>query len=368
MVRRLVCLSSRGTPRLARAPASRLSFTMDWAGSSSSSAGAARHLEEGREGRADRRPAAPGARPGGGARSRSTSRARFRRGGSAWAGGRSQPREGAPGPPSGEPLDAADVDGALAAVAAETRARARPSAGSAAARRCSSAPRAGPALLVELLIGEVRQGALEGLVQRGDREGRGPARRATSAGRDVRADLGELARAALEEGAAGLVALLAAAPLARRADAGEHRRATRRRRSERLGEAAFEYKLDGARIQVHKAGDEVRVFTRAAAGRDRSRARGRGVGARAAGARERSSRARRSRCGPTGGRGRSRPRCAGSAAARTSSRARRRCRFAFFFDLLHLEGEGTLDRAALRGARRAAAAARRPGARSCRAS
>ena len=30
----------------------------------------------------------------------------------------------------------------------------------------------------------------------------------------------------------------------------------------RLGEAAFEWKLDGARIQVHKIGDEVRVFTR----------------------------------------------------------------------------------------------------------
>src|SRR6266542_207520 len=29
-----------------------------------------------------------------------------------------------------------------------------------------------------------------------------------------------------------------------------------------LRDAAFEYKLDGARIQVHKAGDEVRVFTR----------------------------------------------------------------------------------------------------------
>src|SRR2546425_9964709 len=29
-----------------------------------------------------------------------------------------------------------------------------------------------------------------------------------------------------------------------------------------LGEAAFEYKLDGARIQVHKAGDQVRVFSR----------------------------------------------------------------------------------------------------------
>ena len=29
-----------------------------------------------------------------------------------------------------------------------------------------------------------------------------------------------------------------------------------------LGEASFEYKLDGARIQVHKAGDEVRVYSR----------------------------------------------------------------------------------------------------------
>jgi DNA ligase-1 len=31
---------------------------------------------------------------------------------------------------------------------------------------------------------------------------------------------------------------------------------------ERLGAAAFEYKVDGARVQLHKAGDEVRVFTR----------------------------------------------------------------------------------------------------------
>ena len=30
----------------------------------------------------------------------------------------------------------------------------------------------------------------------------------------------------------------------------------------RLGNAAFEYKLDGARIQVHKAGDEVRIYSR----------------------------------------------------------------------------------------------------------
>src|SRR6185369_16921607 len=29
-----------------------------------------------------------------------------------------------------------------------------------------------------------------------------------------------------------------------------------------LGEASFEYKLDGARIQVHKVDDEVRVYSR----------------------------------------------------------------------------------------------------------
>ena len=32
---------------------------------------------------------------------------------------------------------------------------------------------------------------------------------------------------------------------------------------ETLGEASFEYKLDGARIQVHKIDDEVRVYSRA---------------------------------------------------------------------------------------------------------
>ena len=47
----------------------------------------------------------------------------------------------------------------------------------------------------------------------------------------------------------------------------------------RLPLASFEYKLDGARVQVHKAGDEVRVFSRelndvtAARARDRGRGR-----------------------------------------------------------------------------------------------
>ena len=73
--------------------------------------------------------------------------------------------------------------------------------------------------------------------------------------------LGELARAALEEGAAGLgrfsLRLLSPVAPMLASPAGDAEEAL-----ERLGEAAFEYKLDGARLQVHRAGDEVRVFTR----------------------------------------------------------------------------------------------------------
>jgi DNA ligase-1 len=165
------------------------------------------------------------------------------------------------GPAVGEPLTLARVDEALSAVAAET------GAGSADRRLrrlralLEATDDAGRRLLVELLIGEVRQGALDGLVIEAI------ARAAGLPPSDVRRaamyapGLGELARAALEEGAAGLgrfsltllspVAPMLASPAA---DAEEV--------LERLGEAAFEYKLDGARLQVHRAGDEVRVFTR----------------------------------------------------------------------------------------------------------
>jgi len=73
--------------------------------------------------------------------------------------------------------------------------------------------------------------------------------------------IGAVARAALQQGLAGLqrfslellkpIAPMLASPAA---DVDEA--------LQRLGEAAFEYKIDGARIQLHKAGDEVRVFTR----------------------------------------------------------------------------------------------------------
>jgi DNA ligase 1 len=161
----------------------------------------------------------------------------------------------------GEPLTLADVDQALDRIAAER------GAGSAERRIAELRMllrRAGPEereFLSQLLIGELRQGALEGVLL----EAIAAAARLPAA--DVRQafmfapTIGELASAALRDGGAGLARyslrlFVPVAPmLAATADDIDAA-------MERLGRAAFEYKLDGARIQVHKGGDDVRLFTR----------------------------------------------------------------------------------------------------------
>jgi DNA ligase 1 len=115
--------------------------------------------------------------------------------------------------------------------------------------------------LSQLLMGEIRQGALEGLLLEAIA---GAAHLSPS---DIRQasmfvpSVGALARAALEEGTKGigrfsLRLFTPVAPMLANSakDVGEA--------LNRLEEAAWEYKLDGARIQVHKGGNEVRIFTR----------------------------------------------------------------------------------------------------------
>jgi DNA ligase-1 len=115
--------------------------------------------------------------------------------------------------------------------------------------------------LVRLLFGELRQGALEGLMIEGIARAAhiSPAvvRRAVMA----EAGLGTVASIALREGEDGLLrfAVRLFRPvrpmLAQPADGvGDA--------FERLEDAALEYKVDGARVQIHKEGDLVRVFTR----------------------------------------------------------------------------------------------------------
>ncbi len=115
--------------------------------------------------------------------------------------------------------------------------------------------------LARLLLGELRQGALEAsmteALARAAQVDLAAVRRALM----VSGDLPAVARAALADGAAGLerfrVRLFRPLQpmLAQTADGvGEA--------LDRLGRAALDFKLDGARVQVHKEGDEVRAFSR----------------------------------------------------------------------------------------------------------
>ena len=116
--------------------------------------------------------------------------------------------------------------------------------------------------LTRLLLGELRQGALEGVMVD-----------AIAAAADLpvaevrralmfAADVGAVAEAALVEGSAGLtrfrLELLAPISPMLAQSAADPADALR----QLGGEAAFEWKLDGARIQVHKSGDVVRIYTR----------------------------------------------------------------------------------------------------------
>lgn len=115
--------------------------------------------------------------------------------------------------------------------------------------------------LLRAVLGELRQGAVEGLMVEAVAQAAGvpvaDVRRAVM----VSGDLGVVAHAVLAEGPQGLAPLTIRLfrplkpMLAQTAeDTGEA--------LTRLGKAAFEYKLDGARIQLHKQGTEVRIFTR----------------------------------------------------------------------------------------------------------
>jgi DNA ligase-1 len=116
--------------------------------------------------------------------------------------------------------------------------------------------------LVRLLSGELRQGAQEGVLADAIAKAAGAPSGAVRQAAMMCGDLREVARAAIVEGVEALskytiqlfrpVEPMLASPAESVSDA-----------IEAFGRAAFEVKLDGARIQVHKSADDVRVFSRA---------------------------------------------------------------------------------------------------------
>ena len=166
-----------------------------------------------------------------------------------------------PAAPAPATLELLDVDAALSRIGALA------GAGSQTARRTALHDLFARAtddeqdFLRGLLMGEIRQGALEGVmveaISRAANVPRTEVRRAAM----LTGDLGATATAAIEGGSAALAGfrLSLLTPLqpmlAQSADDVPSALA-------RISPAALEWKLDGARIQVHRLGDEVRAFTR----------------------------------------------------------------------------------------------------------
>jgi DNA ligase-1 len=116
--------------------------------------------------------------------------------------------------------------------------------------------------LIALLAGELRQGALAGVMTDAIAAAAGLAVEQVRQAAMYARDLGTVAFAALGEGADALSRFRfelfsPVAPMLAQtaADVAEALR-------ELPGKLAFEWKMDGARIQVHKRADQVRIFTR----------------------------------------------------------------------------------------------------------
>jgi DNA ligase-1 len=165
-------------------------------------------------------------------------------------------------PPAETPvLDVREVDAAFDRLAATAGAGATASQSQLLRQLFGRATREEQDFLARLLFGELRQGALEGVLTDAIARASGIAAARIRRAVMLAGDLAAVAQTALLEGDEGLsrFVLTPFQPLQpmladSAADVDEA--------LSLLGEAAFEYKLDGARIQLHKVHDEVKVYSR----------------------------------------------------------------------------------------------------------
>ncbi|HEY3595203.1 MAG TPA: ATP-dependent DNA ligase [Polyangiaceae bacterium] len=170
-------------------------------------------------------------------------------------------RQAMPAPASEPTLELTSVDHIFAAIKAEGGSGSGQRRAALLSQLLTQSTAEEQDFALKLVIGEVRQGALESLmidaVARAFDASSHAVRRAVM----LAGGLPPVATALAREGPAGLSAfeLRLFQPIQPMlADTAEDVESA----LERLGEAALEYKLDGARVQVHKDGDQVEVYSR----------------------------------------------------------------------------------------------------------
>lgn len=165
--------------------------------------------------------------------------------------------------PAAEPsLTLAQVDHALGHIASIGGAGSASRRAAALRELFERATRSEQAFLLRLLAGELRQGALAGIMLEAIAVAAHIATPRVRRAAMYAPSLGVLARVALTAGEPALAqfelqTMSPVAPMLAQTASGVESAL------EQLGgRAAFEWKMDGARIQVHKLGDEVRIYTR----------------------------------------------------------------------------------------------------------
>jgi DNA ligase-1 len=158
-------------------------------------------------------------------------------------------------------LEICEVDATLARIASISGAGSKSERTSILASLLARATSAERDFLMRLLLGELRQGALGSLMIDAVAAAASLPSSSVRQAAMVAHGIVPVALAVLTEGASGLAKFSLAlmqpmAPMLAQpaADVAAALGA--------LGTAAFEWKLDGARVQVHKSGDDVRIFTR----------------------------------------------------------------------------------------------------------
>jgi DNA ligase-1 len=116
--------------------------------------------------------------------------------------------------------------------------------------------------LVKIIIGEMRTGFHEGLMEMAVAQAYAVAVEKVQTADMLLGDLGEVAFLARKEGESGLAALRLQVFRPIKPMLAQMGTSVAEVLKEHGGVSALEYKLDGARIQIHKSGDTVRIFSR----------------------------------------------------------------------------------------------------------
>ncbi len=116
--------------------------------------------------------------------------------------------------------------------------------------------------LTRMMLGEMRIGVVEGVLLDSIAEASGVPRELVRRASMLHGDLGDVAKLALAKGEAGLEAIGLRLFVPVKPMLAEMAESVEQVLAEHKDGTAFEYKFDGARIQIHRKGEKIRIFSR----------------------------------------------------------------------------------------------------------